>query len=159
MYGSAAGVAALAPRYANRAGRFDETTAPTGAQVTDWLTQVSAMFDVALAGQSVATPVTNATVAAMLAAAVNAHVAAMVLGVNGQGRFAERTLTADAMLLAIEEAAAAWATRNIGGVSSLLGVVLEPVDVTPPAVAQIGSFTRRDAFTGWYTEYARDDTI
>jgi hypothetical protein len=36
-YGTAAGVAALAPRYANAAGRFDETTAPKLAHVTDWL--------------------------------------------------------------------------------------------------------------------------
>jgi len=130
-YGSSNGVAALAPRFANRAGRFDETTAPTAAQVTEWLSQVSAMFDVALAGQSVTTPVTNATVTAMLAAVVNAHVAAMVLGVNGQGRFAERTLTADAMLLAIEEAAAAWVTRNIGGIASLLGVVPDTIEAAP----------------------------
>jgi len=67
----------------------------------------------------------------MLAAVVNAHVAAMVLGVNGQGRFAERTLTADAMLLAIEEAAAAWVTRNIGGIASLLGVVPDTIEAAP----------------------------
>lgn len=159
MYGSAAGVAALAPRYVNRAGRFDETTAPTAVQVTEWLGQVSAMFDVALAGQSVATPVTDATVTAMLAAAVNAHVAAMVLGVNGQGRFAERTLTADAMLLAIEEAAAAWVTRNIGGIAALLGVVPDPIETTPAAVVQIGTFTRVDGYTGRATEYAYGDTL
>jgi len=159
VYGSAAGVAALAPRFANRAGRFDETTAPTAVQVTEWLAQVSAMFDVALAGQSVATPVTNVTVTAMLAAVVNAHVAAMVLGVNGQGRFAERTLTADAMLLAIEEAAGAWVTRNIGGIASLLGITLAPVDITPPAVVQIGGFTRIDGYTGRRTEYSTEDTL
>jgi hypothetical protein len=36
-YGTAAGVAALAPRYANAAGRFDENTTPKLAHVTDWL--------------------------------------------------------------------------------------------------------------------------
>jgi hypothetical protein len=61
-YGTAAGVAALAPRYANAAGRFDENTTPKLAHVTDWLTQVSAMLDVALSGYGVGTPVTVAAI-------------------------------------------------------------------------------------------------
>ena len=45
-YGTAAGVAALAPRYANAAGRFDETTAPKLAHVTDWLEQVLSLIHI-----------------------------------------------------------------------------------------------------------------
>lgn len=121
-YGSALGVAALTPRYANAAGRFDDDKTPKLEQVTEWLEQVSAMLDVALAGHGITTPVTDAAAIPMLAAFANAQVAAMVRGVNGQGKFAEKPTTADEMLLIIGDAAAAWAQKNAGGLGAVLGV-------------------------------------
>jgi hypothetical protein len=149
-YGTAAGVAALAPRYANAAGRFDENTTPKLAHVTDWLTQVSAMLDVALSGYGVETPVTVAAILPMLSGYANAQVAAMVRGVNGQGRFAEKPTTADEMLLIIGDATAAWVTRNIGGLGALLDVT--PVTLATPVV-RVGSFIRRDGYSDDGSEY------
>jgi hypothetical protein len=151
-YGTAAGVAALAPRYANAAGRFDENTTPKLAHVTDWLTQVSAMLDVSLSGYGVETPVTVAAILPMLSGYANAQVAAMVRGVNGQGRFAEKPTTADEMLLIIGDATAAWVTKNIGGLGALLDVT--PVTLATPrllsahspgamAIATMAASTRR----------------
>jgi hypothetical protein len=136
-YGTAAGVAALAPRYANAAGRFDENTTPKLAHVTDWLTQVSAMLDVSLSGYGVETPVTVAAILPMLSGYANAQVAAMVRGVNGQGRFAEKPTTADEMLLIIGDATAAWVTKNIGGLGALLDVT--PVTLATPTVLSVHS--------------------
>ena len=149
-YGTAAGVAALAPRYANAAGRFDENTTPKLAHVTDWLTQVSSMLDVALSGYGVTIPVTQVTAVPMLAAFANAQVAAMVRGVNGQGKFAEKPTTADEMLLIIGDATAAWVARNIGGLGGVLEVVT--VALSTPVV-RIGSFTRHDGYSDDGTEY------
>jgi hypothetical protein len=149
-YGTAAGVAALAPRYANAAGRFDENTTPKLTHVTDWLTQVSAMLDVSLSGYGVGTPVVTATVLPMLSGYANAQVAAMVRGVNGQGRFAEKPTTADEMLLIIGDATAAWVTKNIGGLGALLDVT--PVTLATPVV-RVGSFIRRDGYSDDSSEY------
>lgn len=149
-YGSAAGVAALAPRYANAAGRFDDNTTPRLAHVAEWLAQVSAMLDVALAGYGVTTPVAAVAVLPMLAGFVNAQVAAMVRGVNGQGQFAEKPTTADEMLLIIGDAAGAWVRKNVIGLGALLEVT--PVE-TATAVVTVGSFIRRDGYSSDGHEY------
>ena len=150
-YGTPAGVAALAPRYTNAGGQFDDERTPKLAHVIDWLTQVSAMLDVALSGYGVATPVAaNSPVAPMLAAFANAQVAAMARGVNGQGKFAERPTTADEMLLIIGDATAAWVAKNIGGLGAVLDVT--PVALSTPVV-RIGSFTRQDGYSSDGHEY------
>ena len=144
-YGTPAGVAALAPRYTNAGGQFDDERTPKLSHVIDWLAQVSAMLDVALSGYGVATPVAaNSPVAPMLAAFANAQVAAMARGVNGQGKFAEKPTTADEMLLIIGDATAAWARKNAGGLGAILEVT--PVEPDTPTVV-IGSFTRQDAYS------------
>ena len=149
-YGTTIGVAALAPRYANAACRFDANTTPTLSQLMEWLAQVSAMLDVALAGYGVATPVVMSAVLPMLDAFTNAQVAAMARGVNGQGKFAERPTTADEMLLIIGDATAAWVARNIGGLGAVLDVT--PVALSTPVV-RIGSFTRQDGYSSDGHEY------
>jgi hypothetical protein len=108
------------------------------------------MLDVALSGYGVETPVTVAAILPMLAGYANAQVAAMVRGVNGQGRFAEKPTTADEMLLIIGDATAAWVTKNIGGLGALLDVT--PVTLATPTVT-IGSFTRRDGYSSDGSEY------
>lgn len=152
MYGTAAGVAALAPRYANAAGVFDDNgdKVPKLAQVLEWLRQVSAMLDVALAGHGITTPVTSAAALPMLDAYANAQVAAMTRGVNGQGKFAEKPTTADEMLLIIGDATAAWVAKNIGGLGAVLDVT--PVALSTPVV-RIGSFTRQDGYSSDGHEY------
>jgi hypothetical protein len=121
-YGTTGGVAALVPRFTNAAGVFDASTTPAAVDVTAWLGQISAMLDVALAGYGVDAPVTNTTVKAMLDGYANAQAAAVARGVNGQGRFGERPVAADEMLVAIGGDAAEWVSKWIGGVAGLLGV-------------------------------------
>jgi len=154
-YGTAAGVAALVPRFLSAAGVFDTTTTPAAADVTTWLGQVSAMLDVALSGYGVPTPVTDATVVSMLDAYANAQVAAVARGVNGQGKYAEKSMTADEILLLIGADAARWLAAWMGGIGNLL-------DVTPGttlATVDIGRFERIDGYTGAATEYATEDTL
>ncbi len=86
-YGTLDGVAALAPRNANRGGAFDDTTRPTGAQVAAFIDQVSSIVNTMLAQHGFTTPVTDADVLPALRLFVNQEVAAMVEGVNGSGRF------------------------------------------------------------------------
>ena len=150
-YGTAAGVAALSPRYANSAGAFDTSTTPPLAHVTDWVAQISAMLNVAMSGYGVTTPVTDADITPMMDVFVNAWTAAVVRGVNGQGKFAEKPMTADEMLLLIGEAAEAWVKRNIGGIGSQLGVVTAAL-ATP--TVSIGSFLRKDGYSDNGSEYA-----
>jgi hypothetical protein len=95
------------------------------------------MLDVALSGYGVETPVTVAAILPMLSGYANAQVAAMVRGVNGQGRFAEKPTTADEMLLIIGDATAAWVTKNIGGLGALLDVT--PVTLATPVYASVHS--------------------
>jgi hypothetical protein len=150
-YGTAAGVAALAPRYANAAGRFDENTTPKLTHVTDWLTQVSAMLDVSLSGYGVETPVTVAAILPMLSGYANAQVAGRWCGAStGKGALRRSRRRADEMLLIIGDATAAWVTKNIGGLGALLDVT--PVTLATPTVT-IGSFIRRDGYSDDGSEY------
>jgi len=85
-YGSLAGVAALVPRHTD-GGVFTENTRPTAAQVTNWLDQLSAFVDTALAAQGFTTPVTATQVLPALAFFVNEEAASMSEAANGHGRF------------------------------------------------------------------------
>ena len=152
-YGTAAGVAALTPRYASSAGTFDTSTTPTLAQVDSWRSQLSGMLDVALSARAIPLPISNASVLAMLDAVVNGHAAAMVRGVNGQGRFAERPVTADEMWFLIGGQIDEWATAAATGIGALLG--LDAEDVARAPVVSVGSFTRADGYTAAATEYTR----
>lgn len=88
-YGTAAGVGALVPKWAG-SGDFSDTTQPTAAQVTSWLTQVSAMLDSILAQAGFTVPITDDDVTPTLDAFVNGIVAEMVEGTKGMGRFGPR---------------------------------------------------------------------
>lgn len=121
-YGSAAGVAAYAPQFANASGRFDNTTTPTLAQVDEWREQISAMLDVAMATAGLPAPSTTEAVATMLAGFVNANTAGLVRAVNGQGRHSERPATVDEVMLAISTAADLWVKQHAGGIGQLSGV-------------------------------------
>ena len=128
-YGSAEGVAAFTPQFANASGRFDNVTVPTLAQVEAWRVQISAMLDVAMATAGLPAPATEETVVAMLAAFVNANTAGLVRGVNGQGRFAERPTPVDEMLLSIQSAADLWVRQHAVGIGALSGLEEDEVGV------------------------------
>lgn len=124
-YGSADGVAAFVPRYANKSGRFDNVTVPTLDQVDEWREQVSALLDVALATNGLPAPAADTAVVAMLDGFVNANVGGLVRGVNGQGRYAERPTPVDEMLLTIADAALVWVRTRATGIAALIGLTSE----------------------------------
>ena len=121
-YGSALGVAAHVPRFANESHRFDNTTTPTLAQVDEWREQISAALDVAMAAAALPAPATNTAVVDMLAGFVNGNAAWLAESVNGQGRFQERPATTTEILAAIQSAAASFVTANARGMGAISGV-------------------------------------
>lgn len=155
-YGSNTGVAALVPRDANAAGRFDDSTRPTDAQVTAWRNEVSALLDVALMAADIPTPITDAAVKPLLDSFVNGNTAWLVDSVNGRGRYEERPATTQEILNVIATAAPEWVDRFGGGIGAVLGIVA--VDTQSPTV-HIGSFQRVDAYTGGGGEYTRGDRL
>ncbi len=134
-YGSAEGVAAFVPRFTNAAGVFDTSTTPAAADVTAWLGQISAMLDVALSSYGVEVPIANATIKPMLDGYANAQAAAVARGVNGQGRFGEKPVAADEMLVAIGADAAEWVGKWIPGIVALL--LPTPGAIEEPAVQRV----------------------
>jgi len=86
-YGTAAGVGALVPRYANSSVTFDGTTRPTLTTVTAHLASVNSMLDAMLARAGFSVPISDADVLPMLDLFVNEEVAALAEGINGSGRF------------------------------------------------------------------------
>src|SRR3990172_2966862 len=86
-YGSAIGVAAYVPRYANKSGSFDDTTRPSLKQLVAWIDQVSAILNAMLASEGFTIPLTDTDAVAAVKAFVEQEIASMVEGVNGSGRF------------------------------------------------------------------------
>jgi len=90
-YGSVNGVAEIAQRYATRTGTFDDTTRPVVTTVVTMLEQVSSMVDIVMAANGFVIPITTTAVKNALDLWVNSEVAALVEGINGNGRFGPST--------------------------------------------------------------------
>lgn len=87
LYGSAAGVAALAPRLTD-GGAFTADTRPAIDTVEEWLSQVSAMVEACYVIYEDQLPeLSTGTYQLILDGFVNEEVAAMAQGVNGTGRY------------------------------------------------------------------------
>jgi len=85
-YGTAAGVAALTPRWA-AGDDFVSATRPTLAQVEAWIDQVSSVVNSFLAESGFSIPVTDTDVINSVIPFIEQEVASIVEGVNGAGRF------------------------------------------------------------------------
>lgn len=85
-YGDVSDVAALTKRYTTN-GSYTDSTNPTTAQVTAWLTQISAIMDLALAENGFATPVTETNVVNALKPFVVGLVVDHCHWANSAGRF------------------------------------------------------------------------
>jgi len=86
-YGTAAGVGALVPRYANSSVTFDGTTRPTLTTVTALLASINSRLDIMLSSAGFTVPITDADIVPTLDFFVNEEVAAIAEGINGSGRF------------------------------------------------------------------------
>lgn len=84
-YGSVAGVAVLCPKWSGT--NFAATTRPVLATVESWIDSVSSMLNSFLAEAGFTIPVAEGDVTRALDMFVNEEVTALVLGVNGSGRF------------------------------------------------------------------------
>jgi len=87
-YGSTAGVAALTPRYAAVGGDFDGTTNPTLARVENFIDRVSAVVNAYLSQLGFVIPISQADSKLLMDNITLEHVALMVEGVRGTGRYA-----------------------------------------------------------------------
>lgn len=85
-YGTVAGVAAYCGPY-TKAGVFDNTTTPTITTVENWLTQVSAMLDTALATQGFTNPLTETKSVNAATSIVEQLVSDLAKGAHNTGRF------------------------------------------------------------------------
>ena len=92
-YGTAAGVAAYVPRYANGSATFDANTRPKLAQIEAFLDQISSLVNAILASNGFHIPVTQADVQSAITIFVEQEVAAIAEGINGSGRFGPTTKT------------------------------------------------------------------
>lgn len=115
-YGSAGGVAALTPRFANTSGVFDGTTRPTLTQVESHIDQVSGTINAILATNGFKIPITQADCKLALDLFVNQEVASIVEGINGSGRFGPiKTGTQkSSMMLVIQDVQAFLAVQAPG---------------------------------------------
>jgi hypothetical protein len=92
MYGTVDGVAALSAMWSDNGHFYDEDvyqrpTVPSLSQVEEWLAQVSASLDVALAIYGFVVPITVAAVLPSLDQKVNGIVRDLVDYSHGAGRF------------------------------------------------------------------------
>ena len=85
-YGTIAGVAAYCGMYTLN-GQFTNATIPTLTSVENWLTQVSAMLNTALAKQGFVTPLTETNAVNAATAIVEQLVSDIAKGANNTGRF------------------------------------------------------------------------
>ncbi len=123
-YGTAVGVAAYVPRYTNSANEFDDAggSRPPLVRVEAWLDQVSAMVNSALSEYGFVVPVAQPDAVMMLAAFVESHVASIVAGVNGHGRFAQqgqRPLGPDEIFMELFDLVGKWVRSHVKGLSAL----------------------------------------
>jgi len=85
-YGTVAGVAAYCGPYTNN-GAFTNTTVPTIVTVENWITQLSAMLDTALAIQGFTNPLTETKGVNAATAIIEQLASDLVKGANNTGRF------------------------------------------------------------------------
>lgn len=118
-YGDTAEIAALTPRYANGSGAFDASTTPKLTQVESETDQVSAILNVVLAELGFTIPVTQADAKLMLDWFVNHEVAAIVEGINGNGRFGPSQHSPGGKQTIIEKEVRDFVTRYATGIERL----------------------------------------
>lgn len=125
-YGSPDGVAALASTWTDD-GEFKDTTlyeeetTPSLAQVTAWLSQVSAFMDIALAGEGFSVPVSHIQVLEAIDLKVNTIVADIVHLQHNKGRlFSDRIReTGEDPFTIIERELLSWVKKRANALENL----------------------------------------
>lgn len=119
-YGSAAGVAAYVGVY-TAAGVFSTSTKPTLANVENWIDQVSALLNTALAKRGFNVPLTQADAALAATSLVEQLVSDLAQAANSSGRFfSERFLERGVSNWAvIRNDISAWVEEYASGLEEL----------------------------------------
>lgn len=125
-YGSPAGVASLAKTWTDNGEFFDEdlyqeATPTTLEEVTDWLSQVSAFMDIALAGEGFTIPISHIEVLKAINLKVNALVSDLVHLQHNKGRlFSDRIRdTGQDPLEIIEKDVFSWVKKRAGAFENM----------------------------------------
>lgn len=125
-YGTAAGVALIARKYANNSQAFDGSTIPTLTQVNTWLDQVCSQLNASLADARFSIPITATAVTPMLDMFVNRQVALMVEALHLSHRAGpvvsnarNQSVTVGDILAGLPAAADAFVRKNDGGIEAL----------------------------------------
>ena len=126
MYGSPAGVAALASTWTEDGeftdeGLYDPGTIPSLSQVTEWLEQVSSFVDIALSGQGFTVPVSHVDVKKAIDLKANTIVADLVKLQHSKGRlFSDRIReTGEDPLNVIEKELFGWVVKRSNAFENL----------------------------------------
>lgn len=141
-YGTPAGVAAYARQW-TRGGTFYNAqvspavapTKPTLTQVTNWIDQISSMFNVSLSNEGFAVPVSASDSLKSLTLKVETLVADLCAFANGTGRlYTDRVLERGSMLL-VQKEIGEWVKSNATGLEN------DGVPRTQPAASHAGGFS------------------
>lgn len=86
-YGTVIGVEGYSSAVTDKDGKFTSSTVPKLSHVENWLAQVSAIMDTALAQEGFTTPITEATSLLAVTTIVEQLVTDLVMWANRAGRF------------------------------------------------------------------------
>lgn len=125
-YGSAAGVAALAKTWTDdgefkNESLYEDATPTTLAEVEEWLSQVSAFMDLALAGEGFTVPISHIEALKAINLRVNAMVADLVHLQHKKGRlFSDRIQETgvDPMTI-VERELLSWVNKRANALENL----------------------------------------
>ena len=156
-YGTAAGVALIARKYANSSQAFDGSTVPTLTQVNTWLDEVCAELNASLADARFTIPITATAVTPMLDRFVNAQVARMVEALHLSHRAGpvvsgarNNAVTVNDVLAAIPAAVDAFVRQRAGGIEAM-GAGRGTTQITVGSVAMIRTDAYSDDIDSWET--------
>lgn len=115
-YGSASGVGALSSMWSD-SGSFTTTTTPTLAEVTIWISEVSALIDSALADEGFIVPITVVAIVPELDMLTNGFVKDLVDYSHQSGRFYREQALQNGIhpILAIDKEIHSWVQRKSNG--------------------------------------------
>lgn len=130
-YGTAVGVAAYVPRYANNSANFDNsTTRPSLVQVETFIDQISSLVNSILASNGFKIPVEQEDAKGAITIFVQEEVAAIAEGINGSGRFGPTTKgPGQSRFKLIMDDIEAFITQNADGFENMGAVRDQPSGV------------------------------
>ena len=154
-YGSLAGVALIAKKYADASQTFTAITSPTDTEIGTWLDQACSHMNASLADARFSIPITHTAVTPMLDMFINRQVANMVEALNishragpiqGSGR--NRSVTVADVLSGLPAAVDSFVKEKSGGLEAM-GATRSNVQTMMGSVAMIRVDAYSDDVDSW----------